>query len=208
MNARTLWRGGLLALAAALLALAASPWTTVAAQDLPPRPTVVPTPPPAPTDAPADESGGDELAPVGRITGTVIDQTDGSPVAGARVQVADAVITSDANGNYDLAGLAAGSYLVTLLSAEGRGLPAQAPITVSLAAGATVVQHLAFLALPASAPVAPAPAEPALIPAALPATGEGDLPALPAGVAAALLLAGAALTWGGQTAVARGKRSS
>lgn len=188
-----------LALTAALLALAATPWATVAAQELPPRPTAAP--PPAPPTSDDNRSRRDDEPAIGRITGTVIDQTTGAPVPGALVQVGDATVTTDANGNYDRPGLAPGSYTVALLPAEGRAAPAQAAIQVALAAGATIVQHLAFQALPAPAepaPVpaepAPAPAEPAPIPAALPATGgEGAASTPLAAIAVGMLAAGALL---------------
>ena len=64
------------------------------------------------------------------------------------------------------------------LSAE-QGTALQAPLTIELAAGATVVQHLFFTspapALPALQPAPlPTPAPAAPIPAALPATGAAD----------------------------------
>lgn len=131
----------------------------VRAQDLPPRPTVIPTAEPQQRVTPV---------PDGRITGTVIDQTSGAPVPGVVVRVGDTLVASDANGNYDRSNLAAGTYRVMLELASGQGEAAQGPLEVQLAAHATVVQHLAF-----RSPVAAAPTPTAIpeLPAALPATG-------------------------------------
>lgn len=131
------------------------------------RPTLTPLPP-TPTRRPAGERNATPAA-AGRITGTVIDLTSGAPAPGIAVQVGDAVVTTDANGNYDRSGLPAGSYQVALALAAGQGAPEQGPVTVTLAAGETVVQHLAFRSPQPAAPtdspiVAPTPI-------ALPRTG-------------------------------------
>lgn len=190
-----------LTVGAALLALGLAqtgPGGAALAQGLPPRPTVVP---PAPTDQPAENNHSGHATPTapGRITGTVIDTRTGAPTPGVPVRVGETLVQSDANGNYDLNGLAPGSYTVALALAPGQGAPAQGAVTVVLAAGQTVVQHLFFSttppvappaapAPPAEAPVAPAP------PASLPDTsgrGGSQIPLLIFG--AALITAGAAL---------------
>jgi Carboxypeptidase regulatory-like domain len=147
-----------------LLGALAAP-EAASAQNLPPRP--------APTaDSPEDDDD-DPPAP-GRIAGTVIDLTSGAPVPGVRVSVGDRVVVTDSNGNYDLNGLAPGSYQVALLLDAAQGLAEQGPLTIQLAEGATVVQHLAFRSPPAPTAVAEVPAPPA--PAALPSTGGGESP--------------------------------
>lgn len=139
------------------------------AQPLPPRPT----PRPTATPRPAGEHHGASPLATGRIAGTVIDLTSGAPAAGVVVAVGDLVLTTDANGNYDRAGLAAGTYTVALKLAADRGVPVQAPVVVQLADAATVIQHLAFRS-PLPAPAAqPAPVAP--LPAELPRTGDPGL---------------------------------
>jgi hypothetical protein len=131
----------------------------------PPRPTLTPAPTPKPSSGSNDTS---EPA-TGRITGTVIDLTTGAPAPGVAVTVGDTTVTTDANGNYDRSGLAAGDYQLALALAAGQGAPAQAPIVVTLAADATVIQHLSFRSPPPAA-ATPTPA-PVTQPAALPTTG-------------------------------------
>jgi hypothetical protein len=132
----------------------------------PPRPTLTP----APTAKPS--SGGHSSEPAnGRITGTVIDLTTGAPAPGVAVTVGDTTVTTDANGNYDRSGLAAGDYQVALALAAGQGTPAQAPIVVALAADATVIQHLSFRSPPPAALAPTSAPTPAATPAALPITG-------------------------------------
>jgi carboxypeptidase family protein len=185
---------GLLALGLVLGSRSAP--TLVYAQ--PPRPTIVPTATPVtstplvPTPKPKHKSKDATPVPPGRITGTVIDLTSGAPAPGIAVMVGDVRVVSDANGNYDRNGLPPGSYTVTLALAEGQGTPAQAPITVELAAGATVVQHLAFRS-PLAATVVPS-ATPAVVLTKLPRTGGSD-----GGIGAALLLAALALAGGALT---------
>jgi hypothetical protein len=157
----------------------------------PVRPTLEPTP--QPTDAPGKHRGA-ELP--GRITGTVIELGSGAPAAGVAVQVGDLTLATDQNGNYDAEGLAAGAYTVALRLAAGQGEAAQGPLTLRLAAGAVLVQHLAFRA-PAAAAASPAPtAAPAPTPAALPDTGAAGggagVPALALGLLGLLALAGGA----------------
>jgi Carboxypeptidase regulatory-like domain len=140
------------------------------AQVLPPRPTDVPRPTSvASTPAPNPNQGSPgAAAPTGRITGTVIDLTTGAPAPGISVVVGERAAITDANGNYDFTGLASGNYRVALALAEGQGTPAQDPVTVVLAADATVVQHLFFRSQPAASP-APAPTA-SILPAELPRT--------------------------------------
>lgn len=130
----------------------------------PPRPTLTPAPTPKPSSG---SHSSDEAT--GRITGTVIDLTTGAPAPGVAVTVGDTSVTTDANGNYDRSGLAAGDYQVALALTAAQGTAAQGPIAVALAAGATVIQHLSFRSPPPPA-LTPAPA-PAVTPAALPTTG-------------------------------------
>jgi LPXTG-motif cell wall-anchored protein len=149
----------------------------------PPRPTLTPVPTPKPSGGSSNHSA----AASGRITGTVIDLTTGAPVPGVAVTVGDTTVTTDANGNYDRSGLAAGSYPVALALAAGQGMPAQGPIVVNLAADATVVQHLSFRSPP---PAAPAPAP---VPASLPKTGGSVGAGLILALGLLMLACGAAL---------------
>ena len=135
--------GCLLCLLSLTTLLAALP---AQAQTLPERPTLTP----APSSDNSGESNHTAVAS-GRITGTVIDSTTGAPAPGITVLVGDQKVISDANGNYDRNGLAAGTYDVLLDIPPERGLPDQGTIAVALAEGQTVVQHLRFHS-PAVAP--------------------------------------------------------
>jgi hypothetical protein len=109
-------------------------------------------PSPRPTLAPAarphsDSKSGDGM---GRITGTIIDLTTGAPRAGVKVNIGGVVVSSDANGNYDL-WVAAGPYAVALVLDGEQGEAAQGQQMVDIAAGATVVLHLSFRSPPAPA---------------------------------------------------------
>ncbi|HEY0738770.1 MAG TPA: carboxypeptidase-like regulatory domain-containing protein [Herpetosiphonaceae bacterium] len=148
----------------------------------PPRPTIEPTVTPTPTSVPVstptattvptappkDDEPDPTDTPAGRIIGTVIDLTTNAPARGITVAIGDATVTTDANGNYQSAELAAGSYRVALVLTAAQGTPAQEPIVIALAAGQTVTQHLAFrspIAATATAlPTATAPAAPTTIP--------------------------------------------
>ena len=133
----------------------------------PPRPTLTPAPP---TAIPHHTDKSDSTpVPTGRITGTVIDLTTGAPAPGIAVKVGEVTVQTDANGNYDRAGLAPGSYPVALELAAGQGVADQGAITVELAAGATVVQHLAFRSPVPVTPTAPTASAP---PAQLGVTGD------------------------------------
>src|ERR1044071_194075 len=136
--------------------------TPARAQQPPPRPTLTPSPTTAPKSQPAPQAEAESVPAAGLITGTVIDQTTGAPVAGVAVAVGGVTVATDANGNYGLGGLPAGNYSVALVLTAEQGAPAQGPLTVELPAEATVVKHLAYRRPP---PV------PATAPAALPATG-------------------------------------
>jgi hypothetical protein len=184
--------GGLLALG---LVLGSRP-TPALVYAQPPRPTILPTatsvpPTPVPATPKPREHDSDDDTPVppGRITGTVIDLTSGAPVPGIAVMVGDVRVVTDANGNYDRNGLPPGNYMVTLVLAESQGAPAQNPIAIELAPGATVVQHLGFRS-PAPAVATPS-ATPVVVLAQLPRTGGSD-----GGTGTALLLAALALAIG------------
>lgn len=182
-----------------LLALLGLPASAGLAQGLPPRPT--PAPSPVPTSAPSSGGSSDDSGEEpGRITGTVIDQTTGAPAPGIAVRVGDQTVTSDANGNYGRSGLASGVYTVTLVLSPSQGTPSQGTVTVTVAAGATVVQHL-FFRSPASPttttvplPRPPTPTPPT--PASLPNTGAPDRSSAPLGLLGLLLVSlGAALAF-------------
>ena len=134
-----------------------------AQSDPPPRPTLTP----APTAKPASSSNPSSAAATGRITGTVIDLTTGAPAPGVAVTVGDTTVTTDANGNYERNGLPADNYAVALALTASQGMAAQGVVMVTLAEGATVIQHLSFRS---PQPAAPTP-RPIVMPAALPQTG-------------------------------------
>lgn len=152
---------------------------SVAAQDdPPPRPTLSPTetPQPSPTSVPPTPTAAQPQNPPtdpstpeprGRIIGTVIDLTTGAPAAGIAVAVGDAVVRTDANGNYERGNLPAGQYIVQLQLSAEQGTPAQEPVTVALPADATIVQHLTFRSV---AQATPAPTGTAAPPTSAPTT--------------------------------------
>lgn len=182
-----------LTLAVAVLAAAGLglPTPRARATELPPRPTLVPVP----TEVPQDDDKNDALAPVGRITGTVIDLATGAPAPAVAVTVGGVVVQTDANGNYDLNGLPAGTYQVALSLTAEQGAAAQEPINLSLEPGAVLVQHLAYRspAPPAAAtPVADHAPVPQSLPDAGAATGEG-MPWPLIGLALVALAGGGAL---------------
>jgi len=133
----------------------------------PPRPTLTPVPP---TPVRHSDHSSPTAVPAGRITGTVIDQTTGAPAPNIAVTVGDQTVVTDANGNYDRSGLLAGSYTVALVLKAEQGVIGQAPIVVTLASGATVVQHLVFRS---AASAVPTPVI-AAAPTTLPITGGAD----------------------------------
>lgn len=133
-------------------------------------PTITPTATTVPTPPPTDDEPDPTATPAGWIIGTVIDLTTGAPAPGITVAIGDATVTTDANGNYQSMELSAGSYRVALVLTATQGTPAQEPITVELAAGQTVVQHLAFRS-PVAATVAPTvTATPTAAPTMIPPT--------------------------------------
>lgn len=195
-RARALLGAGLSMLLIGLL-LALSQGAPVASAQPQPqqRPTLTPLPP-TPTRRPAGERDATPAA-AGRITGTVIDLSSGAPAPGVAVQVGEAVVTTDANGNYDRSGLPAGSYQVALALVAGQGAPEQGAVTIALAAGETVVQHLAFRSPQPAAPAASPAAAPT--PAALPRTSapaEHWWLVIGLGCAALALGAGIKTAWG------------
>ena len=133
----------------------------------PPRPTLTPAPP---TPIRHSDDSSPTTASAGRITGTVIDQTTGAPAPNIAVAVGDKTVVTDANGNYDRSGLPAGDYIVALVLAPEQGVAGQQPIVVTLASGATIVQHLVFRS---PLPVAPT-AVAVVVPTNLPVTGGAD----------------------------------
>jgi hypothetical protein len=139
-----------------------------------PRP---PLPPTARTDDDSKPGNG-----MGRITGTIIDLNTGAPRPGVKVNIGGVVVSSDANGNYDL-WVAAGSYAVALVLDSTQGEPAQGQQMVDVSTGATVIVHLNFhsplapSATPAAADSAPAaPAAPTTAAAPLAARSAGGAP--------------------------------
>jgi LPXTG-motif cell wall-anchored protein len=122
-----------------------------------PRPTLGPT-------RPRGDSHAGTAA--GRITGTIIDLTTGAPTPGVQVSVGGTIVTSDANGNYDL-WVPVGAYNITLVLSPETGAPDQGAQIVDIAAGQTTVLHLNFHTplAPSATPVAPSatavPAKPA-----------------------------------------------
>ncbi len=150
----------------------------------PPRPTLTPVPP---TRVQPSDDSSPTAVPAGRITGTVIDQTTGAPVPNVAVAVGDQTVVTDANGNYDRSGLPAGDYVVALALTPEQGVIGQQPIVVTLASGATSVQHLVFRS---PLPVAPTPVA-VVVPTNLPVTGGGD------GVELFVIMLGAALIGAG-----------
>ncbi|GIW91931.1 MAG: hypothetical protein KatS3mg109_2363 [Pirellulaceae bacterium] len=150
-----------------------------------PRPTIPPV-----TVLPYSEP---TPVPMGRITGTIIDLRTHAPTPNIAVQIGDAVVYSDANGNYDR-WVESGYYTVTLQLRDDQGSPGQPPLNIAVGPGDTVVAHLFFTSPapnessapitieapttePISEPVAVIPALPEVIPPKLPYTGVADTPA-------------------------------
>lgn len=125
------------------------PSPPVQAQNLPPRPTRQPTVQPTskpttqPTTGPTRQrrsNHNSDRVPLGQITGTVIDQVSGQPLAGVGVEVGTVIVISDANGNYRRENLATGIYQVELSPAQGSLVGG--PFQIALARDATAIQHL------------------------------------------------------------------
>ncbi|OAN48635.1 hypothetical protein A6A03_07625 [Chloroflexus islandicus] len=167
-----------------------TPSTAAPALQPSPRPTIAPV-----TIVPASSP---PPVPMGRVTGTIIDLRTNAPAAQIAVKISDAVVYSDQNGNYDR-WVESGFYTLALQLTDEQGSPAQAPLTIAVGPGDTVVAHLFFTspgqaepaapaftieaptavptAVPTIAPVAVAPELPAVIPPKLPYTGVVDDPA-------------------------------
>lgn len=163
-----------------------TPSTAAPALQPSPRPTIPPV-----TVLPASSP---TPVPMGRVTGTIIDLRTHAPAAQIAVKIGDAVVYSDQNGNYDR-WVESGFYTLALQLTDEQGSPAQAPLTIAVGPGDTVVAHLFFTSpgqaepaapaftieapteVPTAAPVAVMPELPAVIPPKLPYTGIADTPA-------------------------------
>ena len=124
--------------------------TTRSAQPLlapSPRPTLGP-------NRPRGDSHAGTAA--GRITGTIIDVTTGAPTPGVQVSIGGTIVTSDANGNYDL-WVPVGAYNIALALNPEQGAPDQGVQIVDIVAGQTTVLHLNFHTpqAPSATPAAP-----------------------------------------------------
>lgn len=144
------------------LAVTLAPTAASAQGEAPSRPPVTrpdpiptPVPPPPPPPASEDNYRAPTPIPAGRITGTVIDLRTGAPMAGAPVAIGSQLVTSDANGNYDI-WVEAGLYPVALQLAEGQGAPAQGAQDAMVWGNDVVTLHLFFTSV-APAPVVPTP---------------------------------------------------
>lgn len=135
---------GVVVIGIALWLASFAPQANVQAQELPPRPTLTPQPTHRSNTHKERKHHDTSRAPTGRITGTVIDLTTSAPAPGITVAVGDVVVTTDADGNYNRTDVPSGSYVVALLLNEKQGVSSQEPITVDVAPGATVFQHLNF----------------------------------------------------------------
>ncbi|MDZ4721905.1 MAG: carboxypeptidase regulatory-like domain-containing protein [Roseiflexaceae bacterium] len=130
---------------------------------LPDRPTLTPRP------IPAESKQSNPIVATSRIAGTVIDTRTGAPTAGITVQVGDTMVKTDANGNYDLNGLVAGTYTIALVLSADQGVAEQGALTISVAEDASVIQHLSF-----RSPAPPVESAPLPVPATLPVTGGNE----------------------------------
>jgi hypothetical protein len=133
-----------------------------------PRPTL-----PPPVLVPATPTP----LPMGRVTGTIIDLRTNAPAAGIAVQIGEALVYSDGNGNYDR-WVESGYYRLALNLNPDQGSPAQPPLEIAVGPGDTVVVHLFFTSPAPNTAVLPdltieAPtAEPAPQPVVVPALPE------------------------------------
>ncbi len=122
--------------------------------------------------------------PMGRITGTIIDLRTNAPATGIAVQIGEALVYSDGDGNYDR-WVESGYYRLALNLNPDQGSPAQPPLEIAVGPGDTVVAHLFFTSPAPNTAVSPdltieAPtAEPASPPAVIPALPETVPPKLP-----------------------------
>jgi unsaturated chondroitin disaccharide hydrolase len=78
--------------------------------------------------------------PTGTVTGRVTDRATGQPIVGAAITSSHGAATSDANGNYTIAGIAAGSQL---LGASAAGYE-RAEQTVTVPANGSVTANFAL----------------------------------------------------------------
>ncbi|MDE2883067.1 MAG: carboxypeptidase regulatory-like domain-containing protein, partial [Acidobacteriota bacterium] len=80
----------------------------------------------------------------GAIRGTVVFEDSGAPVAGAAVRIPATGVsaTTDAEGRFEIPGLAAGTYELVV----ERGVPVSDPRAVEVASGATVTADFEILA--------------------------------------------------------------
>ncbi|WP_298482455.1 hypothetical protein [uncultured Chloroflexus sp.] len=123
------------------------PSTAAPALQPSPRPTIPPV-----TVLPASSP---TPMPMGRVTGTIIDLRTHAPAAQIAVKIGDAVVYSDQNGNYDR-WVESGFYTLALHLTDEQGSPAQAPLTIAVGPGDTVVAHLFFTSPSLAEPAAPA----------------------------------------------------
>ena len=163
--------GGLMAALLLLVLVPSSAWANprlgVSAQTIPPPtepPTVPPTEPPTvpPTKAPFPEPSPepspeptkrptDKPCSRGEISGRVIDDCNGQPVAGIQVQINGAVVTTDSTGHFSLSGLSDGRYTLQLLVPN-----APPPVTVDLLCDQVIVLDPTYNSCPPEAtPAAP-----------------------------------------------------
>ncbi len=83
---------------------------------------VLPTSTPRPTTAPATDTPTPRLS----VSGLILDQVTGQPVAGAEVSAGSMTATTDSNGRYTLADLTPGQYVVSVVHQDYD--PALSPI--------------------------------------------------------------------------------
>lgn len=143
----------------------------------PARPPVDPIPPDGGSRGNDEDGGGGGSKaiptplPAGRITGTVIDQSTGAPVAGVEVIVGGVVVRTNADGNYERTGLLPGTYTVNLSLSPGQGTALQAPQTVVLEQNGTAVVHLYYAPVQPTATPVPPTSVPFATPTPVPAAG-------------------------------------
>lgn len=111
-----------------------------------PNPTATTAAPGNPFPAPPTPT----QQPLGRVIGTVIDETTGAPAPSVWVSVGGIIRATDANGNYERGAMWAGTYQVGIVLADGRLSPAPF-ILVVVPPDTTVTQHLFFRSQPDNA---------------------------------------------------------
>jgi LPXTG-motif cell wall-anchored protein len=139
---------------------------------IPPTGYTAPPPHTAVAVAATDITGQDfALSRPGSVTGTVTDGANGSPIAGVSITITGTsgtqTATSDADGDYLFAGLAAGTYQLTVGAAAGyqTATPTSRTITITAAGEIVADGDFALTALvPASGATLPnTGADPALV---------------------------------------------